>query len=98
MVGCFAIEEGICSARGENRRGHVRSWDTNTKKQIGTAFPITIGTQCGSVRPVLDREEISMAGVPENASRIDLEFTNPAGARTGSVLPTGMSSICLVML
>jgi 2-methylaconitate cis-trans-isomerase PrpF len=89
MVGCFAIEEGICSARVENGRGRVRSWNTNTKKQIDTIFPITIGTQGGSVRPVLDREEISMAGVPGKASRIDLEFTNPAGARTGHLLPTG---------
>ena len=89
MVGCFAIEEGICSARVENGRGRVRSWNINTKKQIDTVFPVSIGTQGGSVRPVLDREEISMAGVPGKASRIDLEFTNPAGARTGRLLPTG---------
>ena len=89
MVGCFAIEEGICSARVENGRGRVRSWNTNTNKQIDTVFPISIGTQGGPVRPVLDREEIGMAGVPGKASRIDLEFTNPAGARTGSLLPTG---------
>jgi 2-methylaconitate cis-trans-isomerase PrpF len=89
MVGCFAIDEGICSARVENGRGRVRSWNTNTKKQIDTVFPITTGTEGGSVRPVLDREEIEMAGVPGKASRIDLEFTNPAGARTGSLLPTG---------
>jgi 2-methylaconitate cis-trans-isomerase PrpF len=90
MVGCFAIDEGICSARVEkNGRGRVRSWNTNTGKQIDTVFPISAGPQGGSVRPVLDREEIGMAGVPGKASRIDLEFTNPAGARTGSLLPTG---------
>jgi len=89
MVGCFAIDEGICSARVENGRGRVRSWNTNTKKQIDTTFPVITCTQSGSVRPVLDREETGMAGVPGKASGIDLEFTNPAGARTGSLLPTG---------
>lgn len=89
MVGCFVIEEGICSARIENGRGRVRSWNINTKKQIDTVFPVSIGTQGSSVRPVLDLEEISIAGVPGKASRIDLEFTNPAGARTGRLLPTG---------
>jgi len=90
MVGCFAIDEGICSARVEQHgRGRVRSWNTNTKKRIDTIFPITADTHGGPVRPVLDREETGMAGVPGKASRIDLEFTNPAGARTGSLLPTG---------
>ena len=90
MVGCFAIDEGICSARVEkNGRGRVCSWNTNTKKRIDTVFPITAGTQGDSARPMLNREETGMAGVPGKASRIDLEFRNPAGARTGSLLPTG---------
>jgi 2-methylaconitate cis-trans-isomerase PrpF len=53
VVGCFAIEEGICSARAENGRRRVRGWNTNTKKEIDTVFPIAIGTQGGSLRPVL---------------------------------------------
>jgi 2-methylaconitate cis-trans-isomerase PrpF len=89
MVGCFAIDEGICSARIENGRGRVRSWNTNTKKQIDTVFPIITGALGGPLRPVLDLEETAMAGVPGKASRIDLEFTDPAGARTGSLFPTG---------
>ncbi|KAF5363221.1 hypothetical protein D9758_008405 [Tetrapyrgos nigripes] len=40
------------------------------------------------VTPLLSLPEAGIAGVPGKASRIDLEFLNPAGARTGKLLPS----------
>jgi len=40
----------------------------------------------------LDLEQASVAGVPGRASRIDLDFVSPGGARTGKLLPAGNPS------
>ncbi|KIJ39031.1 hypothetical protein M422DRAFT_32891 [Sphaerobolus stellatus SS14] len=93
VVGVFAVDEGICSAQQSvspitwGTLGTVRLWNTNTNKVIHTTFPLT-----GSSQPKLDTEEVSIAGVPGQASKIVLDFVNPAGARTGKLLPTGTAT------
>ncbi|CCA71120.1 hypothetical protein PIIN_05055 [Serendipita indica DSM 11827] len=85
MVGVFAVDTAICAARPESdNRGRVRSFNTNTNKIIDTVFPLD-----ERQRADLELEEVEMAGVSGLGSRIDLHFLNPAGAKTGKLLPTG---------
>ena len=85
MTGVFAVDTGTCTPRIEaNNRGRVRSWNTNTNKVVDTVFPID-----SQGRPDLNRPETTMAGVEGKGSSISLEFLNPAGAKTGKLLPTG---------
>ena len=89
MIGVFAVDERICAPRTSPETpsiGTVRSFNTNTNKRIDTTFPIL--EEKGNT-PVLDLPQASVAGVPGKASRIDLDFVSPAGARTGKLLPTG---------
>ena len=92
MVGAFAVDEGICTPRinppgiSGSSLGTVRMWNTNTNKEVHTTFPIT-----PDLKPALDLEQVSIAGVPGKATRILLDFVDPGGARTGKLLPTGNS-------
>ncbi|KAL1949580.1 hypothetical protein VTO73DRAFT_8461 [Trametes versicolor] len=90
MIGVFALDEGLCTPRisdGADGLATVRSYNTNTSKIIDTTFPLS--TSDGTPAAVLDTPQVQMAGVPGKASRILLQFVNPAGARTGKLLPTG---------
>ncbi|KAF9524991.1 PrpF protein [Crepidotus variabilis] len=86
MIGVYALDEGICSPRRSvpNGRVTIRSFNANTSKIIDTTFPIT---EDGVA--TLDLSEVTTAGVAGLASKIVLEFVEPAGARTGKLLPTG---------
>ncbi|KAG8800467.1 hypothetical protein FRC17_006867, partial [Serendipita sp. 399] len=84
MAGVFAVDSGICKPRIEGDRGRVRSWNSNTNKIIDTTFPVD-----NNGKPDLLRQEVELAGVSGLASRIDVEFLRPAGAKTGYLLPTG---------
>ena len=86
MVGVFAVDEGICmpEEKDDGMRAGVRSFNMNTRKVIDTSFPVD-----EQVSPLLDIPEALMAGVPGKASRIAMDFVNPAGAGTGRLLPTG---------
>ena len=85
MIGVYAIDEGICTPQSDgSTHATIRSFNTNTQKVIDTTFPISDdGT------PVLDLPQVTMAGVPGQASKITLDFVNPGGARTGKLLPSG---------
>ncbi|KAI0833596.1 DUF453 domain-containing protein [Trametes gibbosa] len=90
MIGVFALDEGLCAPRAtdlEEGLATVRSYNTNTSKIVDTTFP-TLRSD-GTAVPNLDIPQVEMAGVPGQASRIILQFVNPAGARTGQLLPTG---------
>ncbi|OJT06619.1 hypothetical protein TRAPUB_2525 [Trametes pubescens] len=90
MIGVFALDEGLCRPRiSDDGDGlaTVRSYNTNTSKIIDTTFPLSTSDE--EPATVLDTPQVEMAGVPGNASRILLQFVNPAGARTGKLLPTG---------
>ncbi|EGN98638.1 hypothetical protein SERLA73DRAFT_181195 [Serpula lacrymans var. lacrymans S7.3] len=88
MIGVFALDEGICT-RTPTKSGSLttRLFNTNTNKRIDTTFPVSLSDD--KMSPLLDLPQVSMAGVPGRASQITLDFINPAGARTGSLLPTG---------
>ncbi|KAH9847669.1 PrpF protein [Lenzites betulinus] len=90
MVGVFALDEGLCVPRSVNDEAGlatVRSYNTNTRKILDTTFPISRVDD--KPVPRLDIPQMEMAGVPGQASRIVLKSINPAGARTGKLLPTG---------
>ncbi|KAF8526576.1 PrpF protein [Hysterangium stoloniferum] len=92
VAGVFAVDEGLCVPRlkssiSGDSIGTVRLWNTNTDKEIHTTFPVS-GNDSHAI-PSLDLEQVSIAGVPGKASQIILDFVNPAGARTGKLLPTG---------
>ncbi|KAI4526172.1 DUF453-domain-containing protein [Schizophyllum commune Loenen D] len=84
MIGAYALDEGIVDRRSGLDKRTVRSFNTNTQKIIDTTFPVD-----DDGRPQLDLLQASVAGVPGKASEILLDFVNPAGARTGKLLPTG---------
>ncbi|KAJ7449640.1 PrpF protein [Mycena latifolia] len=86
IIGVFARDEGLCPPPPSGATHMtVRSLNTNTQKIIDTTFPVADSLA------VLDLPEASVAGVPGMASKIIMEFVNPAGARTGKLLPSGSS-------
>ena len=91
MIGVFAVDEGICTPRvsqGHKMTGTVHTFNTNTDKRIDNTF--LVAERGGRYVPVLDGEQVSIAGVPGRASPILLDFVDPSGARTGRLLPTGL--------
>lgn len=85
MIGVYAVDEGICDPpKAKGGQATIRLFNTNTQKVIDTTFPVS---EKGI--PVLDLPQVTMAGVPGKASKIVLDFVDPAGARTGKLLPTG---------
>ncbi|KAI5119648.1 hypothetical protein M0805_009009 [Coniferiporia weirii] len=92
MIGVFAVDEGLCAPRvvlsGDISVGVVRAFNANTNKRIDTTFPVSLSPE-GRYAADLGLPQTTMAGVPGRASRIDLDFVSPAGARTGKLLPSG---------
>jgi 2-methylaconitate cis-trans-isomerase PrpF len=82
-IGPFAVDEGM--VRVEEPTTTVRIYNTNTQKRIIATVP----TLEGRARAEGDYR---ISGVPFPGARIDLEFTEPAGAMTGTLLPTGKPS------
>ena len=79
-VGPFAIEAGLVSATPG--RTSVRIHNVNTGKLIEA----TVATPAGRVTYDGDAR---IDGVPGSAAPVELSFPNAAGARTGTLLPTG---------
>ncbi|KAA8911729.1 PrpF protein [Sphaerosporella brunnea] len=94
-IGVFALDEKLCRIPslgmfpGEpnlNRgKATLNLLNTNTGKRIRTQFAVERETGL----PMLTTPEIAIAGVSGKGSRILLEFLEPAGAKTGKLLPTG---------
>jgi 2-methylaconitate isomerase len=80
-IGPFAIDEGLV-ARPRNGEAVVRIHNTNTKKIIVSRFPMDGAEAAVAGDMVLD-------GVAGSGAPIRLEFLDPAGAKTGDLLPTG---------
>lgn len=91
MIGAYALDAGIftqprtSTSEGPTRTTTIRCLNTNTNKVIETTFPLG-----NDGRANLDLPQASVAGVHGTASQIILDFSNPAGARTGKLLPTGL--------
>jgi 2-methylaconitate cis-trans-isomerase PrpF len=79
-VGPYAVDAGHVPATGEQTR--VRIHNTNTGQIIIADLPTREG------RAVIEGD-YAIPGVPGTGARIMLEFTEPAGSATGSLLPTG---------
>ncbi|EST38738.1 hypothetical protein N566_05845 [Streptomycetaceae bacterium MP113-05] len=79
-VGPFAVDEGLVAATDPVTR--VRLLNVNTGKVIVAHVP----TRDGRFDPTGD---YALPGVPGTGSRIRLDYVDPGGAVTGSVLPTG---------
>jgi 2-methylaconitate cis-trans-isomerase PrpF len=79
-VGPYAIDQGL--VRAAEPVTTVRIHNTNTGKVITAHVPVESG------RARLDGD-YAIPGVPGTGSRILLEFDEPAGSVTGSLLPTG---------
>src|SRR3954447_26721928 len=79
-VGPFAVDAGLVAA--VEPETVVRIHNTNTQKIIVAHVPVSDGR---AVR----HGDYSIPGVPGTGARVDLEFTDPGGSVTGSLLPTG---------
>ncbi len=79
-VGPFAVEEGMVEVTEPVTT--VRMLNRNTDKYINVTVPCENGTfaQDGDCR---------IAGVDGTAAELKVNFLNPAGAKTGKLLPTG---------
>lgn len=82
-VGPFAVDAELFPLSRENAdSASVRIHNTNTGKIINSSFPVVDGEAAAT-------GDFSIDGVAGSAARIQLDFINPAGSATGSLLPTG---------
>ncbi|MSR06873.1 MAG: 3-methylitaconate isomerase [Gemmatimonadetes bacterium] len=79
-VGPFAVDEGMVPVTEPVTR--VRIFNTNTRKIMVAEVPVSGGK-------ALAEGTFVNQGVPGTGARIELDFVNSAGSRTGKLLPTG---------
>ncbi|KAL4923710.1 DUF453 domain protein [Aspergillus undulatus] len=84
-VGPYAVDSGLFGSNNLREKGNamVRIHNTNTGKIIHATFPLVDGEAASS-------GELAIDGVAGTAAPIQLDFINPAGSRTGKLLPTGV--------
>ena len=80
-VGPFAVDEGLVPAP-TGAETTVRIHNTNTGKIIVARFPVENGK-------AVTEGDLALDGVAGTAAPIRLDFTDPAGSKTGRLLPTG---------
>ena len=81
-VGPFAVDEGLVRADGGGVAVTVRVYNTNTGKTYHARFPVEDGAAGVS-------GSFELPGVSGTGAQITLEFMDPGGAATGSLLPSG---------
>lgn len=85
-VGPYAVDTKMVEPTLRSEGGldyatvHIRN--TNTGKLIHAKFPVVDGEAAAS-------GDFSIDGVSGTAARLQLDFIDPAGSRTGKLLPTG---------
>ena len=79
-VGVFAIAQNLLKV--VEPETPVRIYNTNTKKIIHAVYQVRDGQ-------VLSDGDYAIPGVPGAGARIRIDFFDPAGSITGSLLPTG---------
>lgn len=79
-VGVFAIMSGLVAAK--EPRTTVRIYNTNTNKVIEAQVAVKDGEP-------ITRGDYVIAGVPGSGAKIELNFPDSAGSKTGKLLPTG---------
>lgn len=80
-VGPYAVDSKLVNV-DDSDSALVRIHNTNTGKLIHATFPV-VGGEAGA------NGDFSIDGVSGTASRIQLDFVDPAGSVTGKLLPTG---------
>jgi 2-methylaconitate cis-trans-isomerase PrpF len=80
-VGPFAINAGLTKRQGDGET-EVRIFNTNTNKIIKARFQVAHGE-------AVTEGDFAIDGVAGTAAKIELAFQDPAGSRTGQLLPTG---------
>lgn len=83
-VGPFAIDAGLVRGVAEPVT-EVRIHNTNTRRIITARVPVR------GRRARVDGD-FHVAGVPGSGAPIEMDFSDTAGAKTGSLLPTGHAS------
>ena len=82
-VGPFAVDAKLVPVEKEVKGDmKVRIHNTNTGKVIHSTFPIEDGEAVAQGYFKID-------GVAGDAARVQLDFLDPAGSKTGKLLPTG---------
>lgn len=81
-VGPFAVSEGMVAVKPGASEAVVRIFDTNMGQIYHARFPVKDGA------PVEDGD-FAIPGVSGTGAKVQLDFLNPGGAGTGSLLPTG---------
>ena len=92
-IGPFAVDSGLVKVvpdpeasaaqpEEEERPFTVKLYNTNTNKIIHATFPVCDGEAVAS-------GAFSIDGVAGTGSKIQLDFIDPAGSKTGVLLPTG---------
>lgn len=79
-VGPFAVEEGLVEIQEPVTTVHLLN--RNTDKYIDVTVPCENGT-------FAQEGNCHIAGVDGTAAELKVKFLNPAGAKTGKLLPTG---------
>ncbi|KAF2148664.1 DUF453 domain protein [Myriangium duriaei CBS 260.36] len=82
-IGPFAVDNGLIKADQGQMECTVRIRNTNTGKVIHATFPLD-----GHGNVAVDGD-FSIDGVAGTAPMIKLAFVDPAGSKTGKMLPTG---------
>jgi 2-methylaconitate cis-trans-isomerase PrpF len=80
-IGPFAVDEGLVPPPADGE-AVVRIHNTNTARIIVARFPVRAG------RAVVEGS-LAIDGVAGTGAPIRLDFTDPGGAKTGRLLPTG---------
>ncbi|KAK0645884.1 PrpF protein-domain-containing protein [Cercophora newfieldiana] len=92
-IGPISLDEGLLTRvpeteldpTGSYHTALVRIFNTNTSKIIHSRFKVS-----GSPPRYCHTGDYEMDGVPGTQSKIVLSFVDPAGAKTGRALPTGL--------
>lgn len=88
-VGPYAVEEGMVDIVEPITT--VRMLNRNTDKYINVTVPIDPET-----KTFAQEGDCAIAGVDGTAAELKVNFLNPAGAKTGKLLPTGNPRTCWI--
>ncbi|WEW60052.1 hypothetical protein PRK78_005536 [Emydomyces testavorans] len=91
VIGPFAVDSGVfrpVEKDGGGQNVTVRVFNTNMGKVIESTFPV-----CGDEAVVSG--DFVIDGVAGCVAQVKLDFVDPAGAKTGKMLPTGSVMDCI---
>jgi 2-methylaconitate cis-trans-isomerase PrpF len=79
-VGPFAVDEGLVNINATDTEASVSIYNTNTNKQFTARFPVANGKS-------VEHGNFTIPGVSGSGACIKLDYSDPGGAATGSLLP-----------